>query len=65
LISFTRIQSSSRNVSGLSPDALCRNMNDSLVLLPREQFVITWISNKVWIFVLTQSKNCHQRHGLH
>jgi len=34
---------------GLSPGALCRNVNDSLILLSRERFVITWNTNKVWI----------------
>jgi len=62
-------------MSGLSPDALCRNVNT-----PRSQSLLTtfkkirhyWISTSYsfhrtnhWIFVLTQSKNCHQRHGLH
>ena len=48
------------DLTGLSPVALCRNVNNPSIFLSREQFVITEFQNVFqhnWIFVLTQSKN--------
>ena len=55
----------------LRSSSFCRNVNNSstqsISAYHLRTFVITEFQSAFayWIFVLTQSKNCHQRHGLH
>jgi len=49
-------------LSGLSPDALCRNVNNSLVSHYQENDS-SLLKFKHCLNLLWRNQNCHQRHG--